>query len=133
MVSGALPPPLHPLVTLQFPITQACRKTPMCEIAQQAKSWLDCRRIVEEELPLYTCTKGYDTQLPASSSGNQTRSYNELATLMYVTGKQWRTCNFLIVAVTVTVSVTVTVTASVTVAMTHACGAGELAVCASIC
>lgn len=45
------------------------------------------RRIVEEELPLYTCTKGYDSELPDSSGGNQTRSYNELATLMYVTGE----------------------------------------------
>ncbi len=84
-------------------------------------------------MPLYTCTKGYDSQLPASSSGNQTRSYNELATLMYVTGKQWvgwaqASCNFLTVAVTVLVSVTVTVTASVTVAMMHACGAGDLSV-----
>jgi hypothetical protein len=49
---------------------------------------MDCRRIVEEELPLYTCTKGYDSELPDSSGGNQTRFYNELATLMYVTGKQ---------------------------------------------
>ena len=49
---------------------------------------VDCRRIVEEELPLYTCTKSYDSELPDSSGGNQTRSYNELATLMYVTGKQ---------------------------------------------
>ncbi|KAL3159050.1 hypothetical protein ABBQ32_011048 [Trebouxia sp. C0010 RCD-2024] len=42
------------------------------------------RRIVEEELPLYTCTDSYTG---ASSSGNETRSYNELATLMYVTGE----------------------------------------------
>lgn len=42
-----------------------------------------CRRIVEESLPLYTCTDSYTG---ASSSGNETRSYNELATLMYVTG-----------------------------------------------
>ena len=41
------------------------------------------RRIVEEELPLYTCTDSYTG---ATSSGNETRSYNELATLMYVTG-----------------------------------------------
>jgi len=86
---------------------------------------------------LYTCTKGYDSQLPDSSSGNQTRSYNELVTLMYVTGKQWvgwaqASCNFLIVAVTVMVPVTVTVTASVTVPMTHACGANNLSVCESI-
>ena len=37
------------------------------------------------------------------------------------------------VAVTVVVPVTVTVTESVTVAVTHACGAVELDVCASIC
>jgi len=41
---------------------------------------------VEEELPLYTCTHSYDSELPAGSAANQTRSYNELATLMYVTG-----------------------------------------------
>ena len=35
---------------------------------------------MEEELPLYTCTDSY------TGAGNETRSYNELATLMYVTG-----------------------------------------------
>lgn len=35
---------------------------------------------------MYTCTQGYDSQLPAPVSANETRSYNELATLMYVTG-----------------------------------------------
>ena len=38
---------------------------------------------MEEELPLYTCTDSYTG---ATSSVNETRSYNELATLMYVTG-----------------------------------------------
>ena len=47
-----------------------------------------CRRIVEESIELYTCKESaWDSEIPADSQNSTVpRSYNELATLMSVTG-----------------------------------------------
>ena len=47
-----------------------------------------CRRVVEDTLELYTCKPGVaDSELPAApGNGTAQGSYNELATLMTVTG-----------------------------------------------
>ena len=47
-----------------------------------------CRRVVEDSLELYTCKPGSgDSETPASiTNGTAPGSYNELATLMTVTG-----------------------------------------------
>lgn len=47
------------------------------------------RRIVEESLELYTCkSNATDSELPDTGSKDTGKSYNELATLMAVTGEQ---------------------------------------------
>ena len=48
-----------------------------------------CRRIVEQSLELYTCSAtSRDSEMPEyARNGTIPRSYNELATLMSVTGK----------------------------------------------
>lgn len=39
-------------------------------------------------MPLYTCSRSSDnSEMPAAAGSNVTKSYNELATLMYVTGE----------------------------------------------
>ena len=52
-------------------------------------STLACRRIVEESLELYTCSaSSRDSEMPEyARNGTVPRSYNELATLMSVTGE----------------------------------------------
>jgi len=57
------------------------------------RPWLVARgrRIVEQSLELYTCSgaAGADSETPAEArNGTLPRSYNELATLMSVTGAQ---------------------------------------------
>ena len=49
-----------------------------------------CRRIVEQSLELYTCSAGaVDSEVPAvARNATQPKAYNELATLMSVTGEQ---------------------------------------------
>ena len=48
-----------------------------------------CRRIVEQSLELYTCSAtSSDSEMPEyARNGTVPRSYNELATLMSVTGE----------------------------------------------
>ena len=59
-----------------------------CFGALRHDSFAMCRRIVEESLELYTCSASSpDSEMPAyARNGTIPRAYNELATLMSVTG-----------------------------------------------
>ena len=78
--TSAMPPTFPACVTESM-------LAPMTQMWSQA-DWQCYRRVVEDSLELYTCRPGSsDSEIPASASNDTALgSYNELATLMTVTG-----------------------------------------------